>query len=414
MEMKEIEARITTAELSPKNKRTLRTYLEALTSENLTLPRIAKSIRYLLDAGAFLGSRSFSEAEEGDLRRLMAQVNQRDWMAWTKTDYGKVLKRFYKWHEGEGEEYPKKIRWLKPRVKRSEEIEPDILGEDEILAILKAATTDQHRALVMVLFESGARVSELVGMSIGSVAFDGNLCRVSIKKGKTGGRVVPLVRSVPYLTKWINGHPFKGDERAPLWLAFGTVNHLGRLSGHSALVLVKELGKRAGIKKRMYCHLFRHSSATLMARSLTEAEMKKFYGWEAGSTSPARYVHLSARSVEESVLRANGILKDDKKRESMLVERICSRCATANGAEAVLCTRCSSPLTIEAALKAEEKRKQMEERLGKLEELHDVLMAIPAFRDLLADPRVFEQGKNALRKRDETIKKADGDRNHDC
>ena len=43
---------------------------------------------------------------------------------------------------------------------------------------------------------------------------------------------------------------------------------------YGVVIMLKETAKRAGIRKRIYPHLFKHSAATRDARYLTESELK--------------------------------------------------------------------------------------------------------------------------------------------
>jgi len=47
--------------------------------------------------------------------------------------------------------------------------------------------------------------------------------------------------------------------------------------------ILKDLAKKAGIKKKVNPHNFRHSRATHLAGKLPEAVMKEFFGWAQSS-----------------------------------------------------------------------------------------------------------------------------------
>ena len=65
----------------------------------------------------------------------------------------------------------------------------------------------------------------------------------------------------------------------------------------------KKIARKAGIEKKVYPHLFRHSRATQLARYLTEMEMKIFFGWSKNSNMPSVYVHLSGRDIDEKIIQ---------------------------------------------------------------------------------------------------------------
>jgi integrase/recombinase XerD len=85
--------------------------------------------------------------------------------------------------------------------------------------------------------------------------------------------------------------------------------------------------KRAGIKKRVYNHLFRHTSATEKSEILTSAQMCEYFGWTQGSRMSQIYVHLSGRNMDDTLLKAYGITKENTPKEKDLAPAQCPRCS---------------------------------------------------------------------------------------
>jgi len=69
---------------------------------------------------------------------------------------------------------------------------------------------------------------------------------------------------------------------------------------------IKKIAKRAGIKKRIYPHLFRHTRATRLLSELSESIGAKYLGWVPGSNMVRIYVHLANEDVEEAILKMHG------------------------------------------------------------------------------------------------------------
>ena len=65
----------------------------------------------------------------------------------------------------------------------------------------------RNRALVAVLYESGARLGEFMGLRIGSIEHTPYGWKIHVD-GKTGRRPILLVNSGPYLAAWLSLHPF--------------------------------------------------------------------------------------------------------------------------------------------------------------------------------------------------------------
>ena len=129
---------------------------------------------------------------------------------------------------------------------------------------------------------------------------------------------------------------------------------------HSIRAMLRKAGKRAGIKKRVNPHIFRHSRATDLANHLTEAQMKEFFGWTMDSDTASVYVHLSGRNTDEAILRMYGKLGENEKREHEQPKpQPCQICGRENAPEADFCLKCRKPLSLRAALELEEKEREL-------------------------------------------------------
>ena len=100
----------------------------------------------------------------------------------------------------------------------------------------------------------------------------------------------------------------------------------------------------AGIKKRIYPHLFRHSRATALANHLTEAQMKVYLGWTQSSNMTSVYIHLSGKETDVAILKANGIKVEEEEPITEIKPTKCPRCKTDNSATNKYCKMCSMAL----------------------------------------------------------------------
>jgi len=164
---------------------------------------------------------------------------------------------------------------------------------------------------------------------------------------------------------------YRDDPVAPLWTSSPRRLFDKRLDINSLIYLIHGMARRAGIKKRMYPYLFRHSGATDLAiENIHEAKMRKLCGWSPTSNMPARYVHLAGVDVENAVLEARGVKVEQKKR--MMAPKFCPRCEEENGPELTYCSRCGTNLDTPIYTQSEIKElrrenKEMEKRLTILE-----------------------------------------------
>ncbi|MDO8634125.1 MAG: tyrosine-type recombinase/integrase [archaeon] len=269
---------------------------------------------------------------------------------WTKRDRKIVIKCFYKWLLGDGEEFPRLVKWIKATPPKNKILPEYILTEEEILKLVEAADHPRDKAFIYTLYESGARVGEVLGLEIKDVVFGDQLTSIQVK-GKTGQRRIPLVACTSYLAGWINLHPFKNNPRASLWPARRESHFQSeRPIAHRVVIdMLRATAKYAGIKKRVNPHTFRHSRATHLAKKLTEAQLKQFFGWTQSSSMASQYVHLSGRDLDSSIMGIYGI-KQPEKDETKITQKYCPRCETQNPGNFNLCMKCGAALTTKTAI----------------------------------------------------------------
>ncbi|MFW2335496.1 site-specific tyrosine recombinase XerD [Ilumatobacter sp.] len=148
---------------------------------------------------------------------------------------------------------------------------PKPLSEDQIASLLDAVIGNEpvhrrDRALLELLYATGARVSEVVGLSMGDIDFDESLVRVYGKGGKE--RIVPFGSAAGgALDDWFG--PSGRAQLVPVrWKRRDDAEAMflnqrgGRLSRQGAWLVIKKYGERAGITDHLSPHVLRHSCAT--------------------------------------------------------------------------------------------------------------------------------------------------------
>ena|SRR5271157_3677896 len=134
-----------------------------------------------------------------------------------------------------------------------------ILPETDLHRILSLETKPRDRALLILLYASGIRVSELCGLSWRDLQANGNGGQVTVF-GKGGAtRAIQLPASV---WKLLNG--LRGPEAAPHDPVFSSrkAKNGGRLRPLAVLRIVRKAAERAGIELPVSPHWFRHAHAS--------------------------------------------------------------------------------------------------------------------------------------------------------
>ena len=334
--------------------------------------RVAKTVYCLRFLARWL-KKPFRKATKDDLIALVGELEQKKYSEYTKYDFRVILKMFYKWLEGNDETFPKKITWLKKSMKNlSHKLPEELITEEEVLKLAETAVNPRDKTLIMVLYETGCRIGELVSLQMKNVSFDqyGAVLRVT---GKTGDRRVRIISSAPILASWLNAHPRAKDPDAWLWFQYKNNKKTDKCLRHGTVyATLKKIAKRAGIQKNIYPHLFRHSRATSLANKLTESQMKEHFGWVQGSDMAATYVHLSGRDVDNAFLKLHGLVPIENGHEEKMALRICQRCKERNSPSSGFCTKCGLPLDERTMAMVEKERQKGDNLMNRLMEDEDV------------------------------------------
>ncbi len=331
-------------------------YLQAKNSDEKTIlkwlynfSRFAKCIKPNTD---------FKDLTREDLEQAVAKITTSDYADWTKATVLVFVKAFYKHFYGEDYFYPKQIAWLKLSRPRSKLMPTDMLTEEDIKRMLIAAKDFRDRAIIALLFDSGIRVGELLGMRRRDVVIEQDPSIIAVN-GKTGIRQVPITFSVPYIAQYLNSKPdMKGSD--PLF----TLTKKGVSSAYTydaVRMMLKRTAQEAKIGKKVWNHLFRHSRATFYSNTLTDRQLEMVFGWRPGSRMPATYSHLSTKDIENAVLVATGYKKKQDDKKSVLLTKSCFKCGVQNTADSIYCTKCGSLLDIENAVDANTQKENFRE-----------------------------------------------------
>ena len=338
-------ARVKSSSLVEENKQSLQGFHRYLIANGLSTARTCK---YLLEAFRLskLGAKPFVDFDKADVTDMVVHIETNNlWNEQTKHDYKLALKRLFKFLRGT-EDYPDEVRWIKIMFRSFRGVFPEILTEKEVRMMADVCTQPRDKALVLFLYESGCRIGELVAMKIRDVVFDKYGVQAFVN-GKTGPRRIRVIACTPALAFWIDYHPQKSNPDAVLWTTFGKKRASALLSPAWVAKLLKVLARKVGITKRVYPHLFRHSRATHLAKHLTEAQMKVYFGWTPRSDEPGNYVHLSGRDMDAAILKINHMELDEKDRPENFNIITCERCGMKNSPGFSLCIRCGSSLSPE-------------------------------------------------------------------
>jgi integrase/recombinase XerD len=174
------------------------------------------------------------------------------------------------------------------------------LDRAEVQRLIDHAYRDGSRRglLIKTLFLTGARVSEFVHIRVEDLHLDSDPPQIHLTHAKgQANRYVPIL---PALAHELRTH-LQGRGRGYLFES----NRHTRYAARTVQTLVKRCAEAAGITKRVYPHLLRHSVATILLDSgqVPIDQVRKFLGHLHLSTTQI-YAETSLRALGENYVRA--------------------------------------------------------------------------------------------------------------
>jgi site-specific recombinase XerD len=207
-----------------------------------------------------------------------------------------------------------------PFPKRPRQL-PVILSPTEVQQVIDSAENLMRRAMVMTLYSTGIRCSELCHLKVSDIDSDRMVIRVNKGKGGRDRDVLlspKLLETLREYWRWM---------KPKTYLFPGTVNNWRAdkpITPKVVWAAVNEAGKRAGISKRVAPHLLRHSFATHMLEAGADLRTIQVLLGHAKIGDTALYLHLSRRHLQAvaSPLEAIEVSSpDDVKRSRRLIKR---------------------------------------------------------------------------------------------
>jgi site-specific recombinase XerD len=172
-----------------------------------------------------------------------------------------------------------------PKIKHDKKL-PMVLGRDEVKAMLKQADLLKHKLLVGLLYGCGLRCGEVRAIRLRDI----DLSRAMLLVRKTKGN---YDRYVPLGTLLLRGIQQFIDSTGATDYLFTGVDFDSRYSQRGVQWVIKNLCKKAGIKKDVNTHTLRHTYAThLLEDGLDIVSIKELLG-HANIETTMIYLHIA-------------------------------------------------------------------------------------------------------------------------
>lgn len=190
-----------------------------------------------------------------------------------------------------------------PKIRMKLPVVLDVMEIEQIIAMIDLSTPEgkRNKAMLETLYGSGLRVSELINLKISNLNFRDGFIKVLGKGDKE--RLVPMGRISAYeigqyLAEVRSCLKIRKDMEDVVFL-----NRRGiRLSRVMVFTIIKDLAIKAGIRKNISPHTFRHSFATHLVEGGADLRaVQEMLGHESITTTEI-YTHLDREYLRSTII----------------------------------------------------------------------------------------------------------------
>ena len=187
---------------------------------------------------------------------------------------------------------------------------PTVLSPEEVSRLIEAATNAYHRILLVTLYATGVRVSELCHLRVPDI--DSKRMMVRVERGKGGrDRLLPLsptlLEELRDYWRWM---------KPKTYLFPGMVRGLRAdvpLTTKIPWMACQQAAERAGLSKHVSPHTMRHSYVTALYDSGTDLRVIQVLLGHSSLEHTMVYVHLSQRHLESVANPLDGLMLSSSK-----------------------------------------------------------------------------------------------------
>jgi site-specific recombinase XerD len=187
---------------------------------------------------------------------------------------------------------------------RKEKKLPVVLDEKEVLRILEHTENPKHRLIFAFLYATGLRIGELLNLRIADVDIERQVVHVKKGKGKKDRITLLSNELIPVILAYFEHY------KPNYWFMEGPTRK--RYTACSVRAALKDATNKAGLKKQVTPHTFRHSFATHLHEHGTDIRnIQELLGHNSTETTMI-YTYVSKLSLQKLTSPLDQILKSNK------------------------------------------------------------------------------------------------------
>lgn len=292
-------------QLSLPEQQLIEQFLDALWMEHgLSQNTLAAYRNDLASLAQWLGSQhcELKNAQQGELQGFLAYRFEQGSKNRSAARLLSSMRRFYAWLQRERRIEVDPVALIE--APKPEQPLPRSLSESQVEALLLAPDTSQplglrDRAMLEILYATGLRVSELIGLQFAQVSVDPGVVRVMGKGNKE--RLVPLgEEAIDWLQNYM-GHA-RADlmARHPPCNALFVTNRGSGMSRQAFWYLLKRYALQAGINPELLSpHTLRHAFATHLLNHGADLRVVQMLLGHSDISTTQIYTHVAKQRLQD-------------------------------------------------------------------------------------------------------------------
>jgi integrase/recombinase XerD len=282
--------------------------------KGLAANSIAAYRRDLSKFANFLGTRSLSEVDSILISDFQSSLREAKLSVASINRVDSTLRSFFKHLQ---QEYGYADPTLEIAPQKSARRLPKALTISQIVSMIEVAyrenqpITARDQAMLELLYSSGARVSELIGININDLSSidtsDGKVTTLKLRGKGSKERIVPLGS---FATKAVENYlvrvrPELASKSSKVTSALFLNSRGSRISRQSAWQMVLDAAEAAGVSEHVSPHVFRHSYATHLLDGGADIRVVQELLGHASVTTTQIYTLITIDKVRESYALAH-------------------------------------------------------------------------------------------------------------
>lgn len=251
---------------------------------------------------AFIFPRTAEQFTEDDIHRYQIELVQRRKVSGSTQNQAINAIKFY-------------LEQVKGGARREYYIErplnerklPTVLSQDEIKALFSCTRYIKHKCMLFLLYSAGLRISELLRLKEGDIDADRKVINVRGAKGKKDRITLLSPVALVFLQEYVK------LVKPKFWLFEGPGG--GPYGSTSVNNIIKRAVVKAGIKKNVSAHTFRHSFATHLLEQGTDLRyIQSLLGHESSKTTE-RYTQVTTKGFEKIISPLDRIMGGEENKD---------------------------------------------------------------------------------------------------